>query len=304
MRSSSLLCVNHQGSTLHQAGGSLRAYTPYGALANGGLPLIGFTGQPRDQALGYYHLGNGHRSYNPHLMRFHSADTFSPFDRGGLNAYAYCAGDPVNRADPNGRWFIATVQAAVKVVGMVSSTFTFAGAFARTARNVVSRMSPGAATFPDPHISTRTGNGIYGASGTLGVGRGISNLIESGWQSSNLSSPATWLGVGNQLTSIAGSMSSNFLAARDVYRFLRANPRRTGEVLWGTTLEMTGIDDIGSGVMRGAIWTGNTAAQLTVQAGHGLMRMGNEASAYLRRHRHTAQRPTDIEMGVAGVRGA
>jgi hypothetical protein len=35
-------------------------------------------------------------------MRFLSADVLSPFGRGGLNAYIYCLGDPVNRVDPSG----------------------------------------------------------------------------------------------------------------------------------------------------------------------------------------------------------
>ena len=35
-------------------------------------------------------------------MRFHSPDSWSPFGGGGLNAYMYCVGDPVNRADPTG----------------------------------------------------------------------------------------------------------------------------------------------------------------------------------------------------------
>lgn len=66
--------------------------------------LLGFTGQPRDPLTGCYHLGNGHRTYNPVLMRFHSADRLSPFGKGGINAYAYCQNDPVNYHDPSGRF--------------------------------------------------------------------------------------------------------------------------------------------------------------------------------------------------------
>jgi hypothetical protein len=35
-------------------------------------------------------------------MRFYSADSLSPFGKGGLNSYCYCLGDPVNRTDPTG----------------------------------------------------------------------------------------------------------------------------------------------------------------------------------------------------------
>ncbi|RMR48355.1 YD repeat protein [Pseudomonas amygdali pv. mori] len=47
-------------------------------------------------------LGNGYRAFNPVLMRFNSPDSLSPFGEGGLNAYAYCEEDPVNRVDPGG----------------------------------------------------------------------------------------------------------------------------------------------------------------------------------------------------------
>lgn len=66
-------------------------------------PVLGFTGQPRDPLTGWYHLGNGHRTYNPVLMRFHSADRLSPFAQGGVNPYVYCLGDPVNHSDPTGQ---------------------------------------------------------------------------------------------------------------------------------------------------------------------------------------------------------
>ena len=80
------------------------AYTPYGhrPLGNGLLSLLGFNGERPDPVTGHYHLGSGYRQFNPVLMRFNSPDSWSPFGEGGLNAYAYCAGDPVNRQDPNG----------------------------------------------------------------------------------------------------------------------------------------------------------------------------------------------------------
>ncbi|WP_160104939.1 RHS repeat-associated core domain-containing protein [Pseudomonas izuensis] len=80
------------------------AYTPYGhrPLGNGLLSLLGFNGERPDPVTGWYLLGNGYRPFNPVLMCFTSPDSWSPFGGGGLNAYAYCVGDPVNQNDPTG----------------------------------------------------------------------------------------------------------------------------------------------------------------------------------------------------------
>ena len=83
------------------------AYNPYGHHpAESGLSsLLGFNGEHRDPVTGHYLLGNGYRAFNPVLMRFNSPDSLSPFDEGGINAYAYCEGDPINRMDPSGHMF-------------------------------------------------------------------------------------------------------------------------------------------------------------------------------------------------------
>lgn len=64
--------------------------------------LLGFNGQAIEQFTKYYQLGVGYRSYAPSLLRFLSPDSLSPFREGGINAYNYCAGDPVNFQDPTG----------------------------------------------------------------------------------------------------------------------------------------------------------------------------------------------------------
>jgi RHS repeat-associated protein len=65
--------------------------------------LLGFNGERKDPVTQLYLLGN-YRVYNPHLMRFHSQDSMSPFGKGGINSYAYCMGDPVNFKDPSGHF--------------------------------------------------------------------------------------------------------------------------------------------------------------------------------------------------------
>lgn len=86
----------------------MRAHCVYGYRAGDAGPVISFNGEWLvGSALGYL-LGNGYRLYSPVLMRFVSADDLSPFGEGGYNSYAYCVGDPVNRADPSGHRFSMT----------------------------------------------------------------------------------------------------------------------------------------------------------------------------------------------------
>ncbi|MCF9001591.1 RHS repeat-associated core domain-containing protein [Pseudomonas syringae] len=120
--------VLHASKDGHQAD---IAYTPFGHHQAGQTiaELPGFNGEQPDPLTGHYLLGNGYRAYNPVLMRFNSPDSMSPFGKGGLNAYAYCVGDPVNRVDPTGHesaWFwvslaLSLFSSAAGVRGMILS---------------------------------------------------------------------------------------------------------------------------------------------------------------------------------------
>ena len=86
--------------------------------------LIGFNGERKDPVTGVYHLGNGYRVYNPNIMRFQSCDSMSPFEKGGINSYAYCFNDPVNRRDPSGHVALLSLLIGAiigSVVGFVVS---------------------------------------------------------------------------------------------------------------------------------------------------------------------------------------
>jgi RHS repeat-associated protein len=102
-----LLATDRQQSVIAEVvGGNTGsiAYTAYGrqSAQQNIATSLGFNGELRETRVGWYLLGNGYRAYNPTLMRFHSPDSWSPFRGGGLNAYMYCAGDPINFSDPTG----------------------------------------------------------------------------------------------------------------------------------------------------------------------------------------------------------
>jgi len=103
-----LLAIDVNNTVIHSIKPGLirhQLYCPFGHRpANNGLfSLLGFNGERPDCVTGHYLLGQGYRAYNPVLMRFNSPDNLSPFEKGGLNAYAYCENDPINYADPSGK---------------------------------------------------------------------------------------------------------------------------------------------------------------------------------------------------------
>lgn len=104
-----LLATNETGSVLQAYAGlghtQWLSYNAYGEASADlvSMPVLLFNGERYESASECYALGNGHRLFSPRLMRFYSFDTLSPFDRGGINGYAYCGGDPVNSVDPSGR---------------------------------------------------------------------------------------------------------------------------------------------------------------------------------------------------------
>ncbi|MDI9779824.1 RHS repeat-associated core domain-containing protein [Pseudomonas putida] len=103
------------------------AYSPYGLRSTQITPpgLLGFNGQVFHNTVQGYALGNGHRVYNPRLMRFISPDAFSPFLKGGINAYGYCLNDPVNGHDPSGKnpFFGNTVKRASGLIKQVANRY-------------------------------------------------------------------------------------------------------------------------------------------------------------------------------------
>lgn len=229
-------------------GGIPRSYSAYGAYA--GARNIAFGGQMVDRLTGCYHLGNGRRTYNPVLMRFHSADSLSPFSDGGLNAYAYCNGDPINRVDPSGAYPVTSarnrvdvISPAISGISMFSSSVTLGGAVARTARNVVADLQSqhSGAEYTAPSLRSRIGNTSLFYTGVMGVAGTAMSGVEQGWIGNVLTSHGRRLGLGNAIGNISGGLFSNAEAAQAVWRGV-GQPGVSGvRVAWETVYEVTGV---------------------------------------------------------------
>jgi len=162
MSSTTLLATDHQHSVLK----TLKAnqlpqtipYSPYGhrPATCWLLSLLGFNGELAEPMTGHYLLGNGHRAFNPVLMRFNSPDSWSPFGAGWFNAYAYCRSDPVNLNDPTGHVF-NNIKRTLSHERLISQTGTNGtmriGEAPSTSTLPTARVAPVQAALPTPRSS-------------------------------------------------------------------------------------------------------------------------------------------------------
>lgn len=256
-----LLSVDRQRSVLSRGRHEALAYSPYGASGTALIPGLGFCGQRPDPLTGCYPLGNGRRFYSPSLRRFISADPLSPFGKGGIHAYAYCGGDPVNRHDPSGAFWGVVFRA----IGVASSGATLLGSLARTAKNVVGRREafwamnnraqasePGRSVGHQelPHLS-RVSNQQFFLTGSAGVAGQLAAAISGVTPAFQTATDV--FSVVNSVTNLSGGLTGNFAAAREVARYLRANPREIPIVALETFMDVTMVDEMFATVGRGLL---------------------------------------------------
>lgn len=128
------------------------AYSPFGFSVK--LPseraILGFSGEYINPPLKSYQLGQGYRTYSPSLMRFQSPDSLSPFGRGGINCYVYCAGDPVNYTDPTGHVLVHLGQTMVSTNSAVALPHRFKPSTLKRTTSYASALKPNSPKYARP----------------------------------------------------------------------------------------------------------------------------------------------------------
>jgi len=204
--------------------GREHAWSPYGSGDKIDL-LPGFNGVRADPVSGTYHLGNGYRAYNPVLMRFNCPDSLSPFGAGGINPYAYCAGDPVNHTDPSGHISWQGILGIVTgALGLAFSIFT-AGASIAAAGGVMAAL--GAASTTSLVV------------GGLGVLADATAIASGATEDSNPSASAA-LGWVSMATGLAGMVAG--IGKSGLKSVISSARQREHIVLGGT---MKNLDSLG-----------------------------------------------------------
>ncbi|MBF8673322.1 RHS repeat-associated core domain-containing protein [Pseudomonas fulva] len=197
-----------------------RAYSPYGAGGERSEPGLAFCGELRDPLTCSYPLGNGHRHYTPSLMRFHTPDTLSPFGNGGLNAYAYCVGDPVNHSDPTGQraeeYVLPMLSILTNLMGVFISGLRFRSL--RKQNNLASKTAVESLrpSVPKPELAEKVLTTISAVSGTGGFTVGVARMVDPDheWQ--------TWAIAALTIVSLGTS-------TYEAWRLAQAKPWRLNE---------------------------------------------------------------------------
>lgn len=221
-------------SNLQVDGLNRSAFTPYGfqSSSQGARSHLGFNGQLREPT-GWYHLGNGHRVYNPVLMRFHSPDQLSPFGAGGMNPYAYCSGSPVGRVDPSGKSSVGVLT--VGTGGILNLIFLFA-AFNRAAMAAVNGTRQS--------LITRAGNSLSFWGALFGGPARFAGYAAAAAQGPP-GNPTAWISnvgsIVSQILTGAGAVMQNAVMTRNWMRKAHENGQSIVSVAKVALLDASGF---------------------------------------------------------------
>ncbi|CAI1564307.1 RHS repeat-associated core domain [Serratia quinivorans] len=159
-----------------------QSFSPYGGSSTALARTPGFNGERCDPLTGTTHLGNGYRAYNPTLIRFHCPDSMSPFGAGGINPYAYCAGDPINRSDPSGHMSAqAGVGIGLGVLGLALGAASFGVSIAAKVAVVasVAAISTGIASIATENSNPEASAALGWASMGLGIAGAATGIFSA-----------------------------------------------------------------------------------------------------------------------------
>nr|WP_242070702.1 RHS repeat-associated core domain-containing protein [Pseudomonas mohnii] len=179
------------------------AYSPYGHRPD--EPSVScelaYNGERREERDGRYILGSGYRVFSPVLMRFNSPDSWSPFGEGGVNAYAYCYGNPIMYSDKTGHapmfggWMSSIMRLISKNATRVKRFFTDvpdSSNFTRASSKVFPNARKGDVTFVKTADGISRNNPIYqsntSANNVVSEHFGFLNRYGSGSSSGSASS--------------------------------------------------------------------------------------------------------------------
>ena len=175
-------------------------YYPYGALfaesTNGNVQPYKYNGKELDRMHGLDWYDHGARHNDAAIGRWHVMDPLCEkyYD---VSPYAYCAGDPVNAIDPDGKSFLTKVlKATIRISARVASNGLRELGKAATYAEAVSDIKENATTVVDGNASTidRIGAGVSLASELLPVSvgdvKGIGDFVKSVNGNSKLSTLA------------------------------------------------------------------------------------------------------------------
>lgn len=161
-----------------------RHYTAHGAAPNEeqASSPYGFAGERREPLTDWY-IAGGFRPYDPLLMVFVAPDSLSksPFGQGGINPYSYCAGDPINRIDPDGHAWWSWLIAGVGIVGgIVATVFSF-GAGAPAGAAIIAVTNSGLASLTVSQAVVIGVAALGAVSVATGAASTMARLMDSEW---------------------------------------------------------------------------------------------------------------------------
>ena len=164
-------------------------------------------------------MPGSNRPYDPCLFMFLSPDSASPDGAGGLNRYAYCSGDPVNRVDPDGHawwnWVVAGIGLVLGAVAVVATAGTAAPAIgaAYTALLGAGASTAGAAAGAVAAVATTSIAGAVSVAAVaveaIALGTGVASVALEASGNEKAAGILGWISFGTGLASLGMSIGSS-----------------------------------------------------------------------------------------------